>query len=168
MTDQKEPPYPTGNGKPVAYRWRGIGEWLYGHIAPEGVRAQALYPTPAPAGEIERLSFAALREANVARQKEWDPDNKISLAYRGNELAGEVGEACNVLKKLEREQLGIVGSRATDEQLADELADVVVCVDLAAAARNIDLGDAIVRKFNATTDKHGFATRLDKARGARS
>lgn len=77
-------------------------------------------------------TYKKLREANEARQREWDSGNAISLMYRCNELAGEVGEVCNIIKKLERERLGIVGSRATVDELADELADVVICCDLLA------------------------------------
>jgi len=106
-------------------------------------------------------TFKQLREANTARQIEWDTGSEpVSLAFRGNELAGEVGEACNVLKKLERERIGIRGSRATPEQLAEELADVLICVDLIALALNIDLGKAVADKFNATSEKYGFQTRL--------
>lgn len=76
--------------------------------------------------------YTTLREANIARQAEWDAGNAITLTYRANELAGEMGEACNVIKKLERERLGIRGSRATLLQLAEELADVVICADLTA------------------------------------
>lgn len=101
-----------------------------------------------------------LRAANIARQNEWDQDNQITAAYRGNELAGEVGEACNIIKKLERERLGIRGSRATMGELADELADVVICVDLIAMHYGIDLDAAIARKFNATSEKVGLSTRL--------
>lgn len=78
--------------------------------------------------EIE--TYSTLREANLARQKEWDAGNQISVDYRCNELGGEIGEACNVIKKLERERLGIRGSRATIVQLAEELADGVICIDL--------------------------------------
>lgn len=106
-----------------------------------------------------------LRAANIARQNEWDQDNQITAAYRGNELAGEVGEACNIIKKLERERLGIRGSRATTAELADELADVVICVDLIAMHYGIDLEAAIARKFNATSEKVGLSTRL-KLEGA--
>lgn len=74
-----------------------------------------------------------LRRASARRQKEWDTGAQLTLAYRGNELAGEVGEACNVIKKLERERLGIRGSRATVNDLADELADVIICMGLVAA-----------------------------------
>lgn len=105
-------------------------------------------------------SFAALRLANETRQREWDRDDRIGILFRANELAGETGEACNVVKKLERERLGIRGNRATAEQLADELADVVICADLVAAAAGIDLGAALVRKFNATSEKMGLATKL--------
>lgn len=108
-------------------------------------------------------TFTNLREANAARQAEWDKDERISLSYRGNELAGETGEACNIIKKLERERLGIRGSRATVDQLADELADVLICADLIALAEGIDLEAAVARKFNATSEKVGLSTRLAQA-----
>jgi NTP pyrophosphatase (non-canonical NTP hydrolase) len=105
-------------------------------------------------------TFTTLRAANIARQKEWDAGNQISLSYRGNELAGEVGEACNVIKKLDRERLGIAGSRDTVEHLAEELADAIICIDLIAAAEGIDLDVAVRSKFNATSEKVGLRTRL--------
>lgn len=111
-------------------------------------------------------TYDTLREANVARQKEWDSGNQITLAYRGNELAGEVGEACNIIKKLERERLGIRGSRATVEQLAEELADIVICTDLVAMSEGIDLNAAIAAKFNATSEKVGLSTRITAALSA--
>jgi NTP pyrophosphatase (non-canonical NTP hydrolase) len=104
--------------------------------------------------------YSSLRSANAARQIEWDKDNNISLAYRGNELAGEVGEACNVIKKLERERMGIRGSRATVQQLAEELADAVICLDLIAMQAGINLDDAVRDKFNATSEKYELATRM--------
>ncbi len=105
-------------------------------------------------------THSTLRRANEARQAEWDKDAQITLSYRGNEMAGEVGEACNVIKKLDRDRLGIAGSRATVAQLAEELADVVICADLIAMAAGIDLDAAVADKFNATSEKVGLATRL--------
>lgn len=125
------------------------------------IYARGLEPDPSP--DVEAAPFAslvALRAANVARDAEWAPDVKPDLAFRGNELAGETGEACNVIKKLERERHGWVGSRATLSDLADELADVVICADLAAMTAGIDLSGAVVRKFNATSQKNGLATRM--------
>lgn len=123
------------------------------------------------------IHHTSLRAANEARQKEWDAGNQLTLSYRGNEMGGEVGEALeraidvillsvaagraqNFIKKIERERMGIAGSRATLDQLADELADVVICVDLIAMAQGIDVDAAVRRKFNATSEKVGLYTRM--------
>jgi NTP pyrophosphatase (non-canonical NTP hydrolase) len=106
------------------------------------------------------MSLNTLRVVNEIRQQEWDPNDQITIEYRGNELAGEVGEACNVIKKLARERLGIRGTRATMAQLAEELADVVICVDLIAMQAGIDLDESVRQKFNATSEKYGLKTRM--------
>jgi NTP pyrophosphatase (non-canonical NTP hydrolase) len=106
------------------------------------------------------MKFDRLRIANLARDKEWVGGVALSLSFRGNELAGETGEACNMLKKLDRELMGLRGSRATVEQLAEELADVVICADLIAMTVGFDLGEAVRRKFNATSDKYGLSTKI--------
>ncbi|RKQ70169.1 Lar family restriction alleviation protein [Oceanibaculum indicum] len=114
------------------------------------------------------LTLAALREANERRQEEWCRGGPLpDLSFRGNELAGEVGEACNEIKKLERERHGWAGSRSSDEKLADELADVIICADLVAAVRGIDLSAAVVRKFNATSEKVGMSVMLPTPRTGR-
>lgn len=57
--------------------------------------------------------------------------------------------------------MGFVGSRASVDQLAQELADVVICVDLIAMDLHIDLFESVVNKFNATSKARGLKTRLD-------
>nr|WP_278434388.1 MazG-like family protein [Brucella anthropi] len=107
------------------------------------------------------MNMTNLRAANVARDQEWNTGSeRVSMTFRATELAGEVGEACNVIKKLERERIGLVGSRDTNEHLAEELADIVICTDLVAMDAGIDLDAAIAAKFNATSEKNGLATRL--------
>jgi NTP pyrophosphatase (non-canonical NTP hydrolase) len=108
------------------------------------------------------MDLKNLRHANITRQHEWDRGNKIDACYRGTELAGEVGEALNVVKKLERERRGIDGSRDTVEHLGEELADVLICLDLLAMQYGIDLSAALVAKFNATSEKMGLKTRLSE------
>lgn len=105
-------------------------------------------------------TFDTLQEANRVRQAEWDTGSQLTASYRGNELAGEVGEACNVIKKLERERLGIIGSRDTVEHLTEELADVIICVGLLAMHYEIDIDRAVTRKFNATSVKNNLTTRM--------
>jgi NTP pyrophosphatase (non-canonical NTP hydrolase) len=106
------------------------------------------------------MDFTVLRDANVRRQQEWDRQGKIDIAYRGNELAGECGEACNIIKKIERERRGIRGSRATLRQLADELADVIICVDLIALYEGIDVWESVKRKFNETSRNNNLDTKI--------
>ena len=103
-------------------------------------------------------SLSELRLANVERNAHWDPTGLLTLSFRGNELAGEVGEVCNVVKKLERERLGLRGSRDTTDHLAEELADVLICADLIGMAAGVDLARAVQEKFNATSKKLGLPT----------
>jgi len=106
------------------------------------------------------LTFEALRAANVARNKEWDREGKLNASFRGLELAGEVGELCNIVKKLERERMGIRGSRVSVIDLAQELADVMITLDLLAMHYSVDLGYVTREKFNDTSVKIGLETRL--------
>lgn len=124
--------------------------------------------------EVTKTYYTNLRAANIARSKEW---GKVSLTFRGSELAGEIGETiekaldlllmavtagrlANIIKKLERERLGLRGSRATPEELADELADISITADLVGMDMDIDIPSATRRKFNETSEKLGLATRL--------
>lgn len=107
------------------------------------------------------LSFDSLRNYNTARQLLWDKDNKFSVLYYSNALAGEVGEACNIVKKMERQALGLIGSRAYSVDLADEIADVIIYADLLAKEAGIDLGKAVRDKFNKTSNKYGLSVFIE-------
>ncbi len=114
------------------------------------------------------LDFDTLRDANIRRNGEWratggsvgSVTDKLPLAFRAAELAGEAGEACNEIKKLERHRLGLVGGKTDLEGLRQELADVLISVDLIAMDLEIDLAAAVREKFNATSQKHGMKTLL--------
>lgn len=105
-----------------------------------------------------RDQFRCLRQANLDRASLWDTPAKdaAGLSFQSNELAGETGEVCNVVKKLERERFGMVGSTDTVEHLAEELADVIICADLIAMKMGIDLYAAVCQKFNATSRKNNL------------
>lgn len=104
-----------------------------------------------------------LRHANIARDRLWNPYGNITLLFRGVELGGECGEALNLLKKIEREAMGLAGSRSTVEDAMEELADIVICADLVAMHLGGDLAKAVEAKFNKTSDRHGFDVHLDFA-----
>jgi NTP pyrophosphatase (non-canonical NTP hydrolase) len=114
-------------------------------------------PLPPPPSTPAYHSLAA---AVLARKGEWESDARPDLSYYSNEMGGECGEAQNVVKKLERERMGMRGSRATLGQLAEELADVVICAYLVAREAGIDLEAAVPRKFNKTSRTNGYKTRM--------
>lgn len=110
--------------------------------------------------------LASLDQAITKRRPEWfhklgtNEQTEISLSFRGCELAGEAGEACNEIKKLERTRLGMAGGKDDTTDLAKELGDVVICAALVAREAGIDLDTAVREKFNETSDKYGFETKL--------
>lgn len=106
------------------------------------------------------MIYDTLGEANAARQRLWDPDSRMTSIFHALELAGEVGETLNIMKKLERERLGLMGSRSSRVDLADELADIAIVLDLLASRCGVDLASAIRRKFNETSRKNGFPVEL--------
>jgi NTP pyrophosphatase (non-canonical NTP hydrolase) len=88
------------------------------------------------------------------------PLDSWSLSDWMTATMGELGEAANVLKKLNRVRDGIVGNAETPEQLrqnfADELADTFIYLDLLAQAAGVDLPEAIRAKFDKTSRKIGY------------
>ena len=140
-----------------------VGTYAVRPVVPAPIPTTPADPTGVSGEEAVRLDLADLHAANIARQAEWCPDQVPDLSFRGNELGGECGEAQNVIKKLERERLGWRGSRATLDDLGQELADVVICADLCAITAGIDLAAAVRAKFNATSEKVGLATMLRSA-----
>jgi NTP pyrophosphatase (non-canonical NTP hydrolase) len=83
-------------------------------------------------------------------------------------MQGEAGEAGNVVKKLRRLELSLWGNRKegdTDRdslvtKLGAEIADTIIYADLLATFYGIDLGQAVVDKFNAISVEAGFPERL--------
>lgn len=87
----------------------------------------------------------------------------LIASLAANDITTKLGRICNIAKKLERARLGYAvggASKATVADLADELADLVICADLLAIKFNIDLEQAIGDKFDATSIKIGLTTRL--------
>lgn len=89
---------------------------------------------------------------------DWDL-NKWAVA-----LAGEVGEACNIIKKMNRVEDGIqrkpVTMQELQEKLAEELADSFLYLQLLSLRANINLQDAVIKKFNKVSEEYGFPERL--------
>jgi NTP pyrophosphatase (non-canonical NTP hydrolase) len=101
------------------------------------------------------LTFNELREANRLRTErcfhpieEWSPTDWATA------VAGEVGEACNKVKKLRR------GEDISIYAIGAELADTVIYIDLLCQRLGLDLGDCITRKFNEKSRQVGSEVTL--------
>jgi NTP pyrophosphatase (non-canonical NTP hydrolase) len=103
---------------------------------------------------------------NMSRALRWHPDGieSWSLSDWAVALAGETGELCNVVKKLNRVRDGIAGNKEhpdmLKEALGDEIADVYIYLDLFARRAGFNLEDVIRKKFNATSERVGFPERI--------
>jgi NTP pyrophosphatase (non-canonical NTP hydrolase) len=112
---------------------------------------------------LDPLTFEELRVVDVERcdSAVWGPGNKLndwSPTDWACALAGEVGEACNLIKKARRDGRGYDLGRVLN--IAKELADVIIYTDLLAARLEIDLGAAVRAKFNEVSQRVGSPVRL--------
>lgn len=95
---------------------------------------------------LQQLRMANNKRQSLYDKKEWD------LPRWGNAAAGEMGELCNVIKKIDRGDFTL--SEANEKELiANEAADVVIYLDRLCKQAGINLQNAIVNKFNEDCDK---------------
>jgi NTP pyrophosphatase (non-canonical NTP hydrolase)/uncharacterized protein YukE len=115
--------------------------------------------------KAQALTFDAFRASNVARCLKWHPTGIESWSPSDwlTAVTGELGELASLLKMRNRERDGLPGNKfsPTDKQVADELADVFTYLDLLAAVLNVNLGQAVVSKFNEISERVGFPDRIN-------
>ncbi len=111
------------------------------------------------------LTFAEFREKNVTRCKRWHPDGIESWSPSDwlTAVTGELGELASLLKMRNRERDGLVGNKfsPTDQQIADEIADVCTYLDLLAHVLGADMAKAVAEKFNRISERNGFPDRFE-------
>ena len=104
------------------------------------------------------LTFNALREANLKRLAHSEPDGSDwGLAQWSNATLGELGEAANIIKKIDRGDMTLDEARPL---LAKELADTQTYLDILAYRAGIDLGAATTDKWNEVSKRIGVSLRL--------
>lgn len=116
------------------------------------------------------LTFNALRAANRARVglfknaqgkpahaaldgSDWSIDRWFKA------LVGELGEWANISKKVDRGDFPL-GDEVAQLEMANELADAQIYLDLLAFRSGVDLGAAVMSKFNYVSDKQGLTVHL--------
>lgn len=88
------------------------------------------------------------------------PLSSWSLSDWTTATLGELGEAANIVKKLNRYRDGIPGNTEPEgelrQKLADEIADAAIYLDLFAQAAGFDLETIRDAKFAKTSAKIGY------------
>ncbi len=116
---------------------------------------------------MKPLTINHITAVSVRRTNRWHPAgiHQWSISDWCVAWVGEVGEACNIVKKLNRLRdkmpgNGSISSAKLKARLAEELADAVLYQVLVAASHGIDLEKAVRDKFNKVSIKQGFPDRL--------
>lgn len=110
------------------------------------------------------LTFDDLRAANVARIPKFkNAKGKICHNEDGSDwtvadwlmaVTGELGELANKCKKIRRGDYSENDEGVLDD-IASEVADVQIYLDLLAHRMGIDLAHAVICKFNEVSDRVG-------------
>lgn len=128
---------------------------------------------------MNQMKFADLRQANLLRLPQFknalgepahsEPDGSDwSPADWMVAVVGELGEAANLMKKLRRGDFGPVGEPMHDKimvELRKEFADVLTYMDIMAAQFGVDLGQAVMDKFNEVSVRVGSDVRIAELLG---
>lgn len=126
------------------------------------------YICPEPS-ESRELTFAEVTKINLKRCEAADGFNHQLNGWSLGDwmvgLTGEVGEAANIVKKMNRHRDNVTnpGDPSMDElrvMLAKELADIDIYLDLTYQRAGIDRPAAIRAKFNETSEKINSPHRL--------
>lgn len=105
-----------------------------------------------------------LRSVNTLRSKQEfniDPCTWQGLLHNCVGLSEEVGEVNGVIKKADRKKRMTSKKRSNKyrnkkvKDLGEEIADVIIYLDLVAAHFNIDLEKELVNKFNKVSNELG-------------
>lgn len=116
------------------------------------------------------IAFIDLREANIKRipkfknrlgelshTKEDGSDWSLNDWYTA--LSGEVGELGNLLKKLRRGDFKLEDRKY---DIADEIADIMIYLDILAYQLDIDLAEAVKSKFNSVSDAQDISVWIEE------
>lgn len=120
-------------------------------------------PGGAQAGGMDMDAFAVENRVRCTAPNGFHhPIESWSLSDWMTATFGELGEAANVAKKLNRVRDGVPGNTQSEEELraalADEIADTFIYLDLLAQSQGIRLSQAVRSKFDRTSAKIGYAT----------
>lgn len=118
------------------------------------------------------LTLKKINTINKRRCKRWHDSgiDNWSISDWAVAMAGEAGEICNAVKKLNRlrdnlpskndpgRQIDTVAE--AKEKIGEEIADTFLYLDLLAIRLGLNMEKEIIKKFNAVSKKYNFPERL--------
>ncbi len=116
----------------------------------------------------ETLTFRQVGETNLERAVLWHKGglDEWSVSDWACAMAGEAGEVCNAVKKLNRIETGAQqtkGPQTREEavaEIAKEIGDTFLYLELLAQRLGIDMAEAVRQTFNRVSEREGFPQRL--------
>ena len=119
------------------------------------------------------LTFNDLSTANLSRGNRWHKNGlqDWTTSDWAIAMAGESGEVCNTVKKLNRLRSEMKNINSHDQvsseeeaisRIGEEIADTIIYSDLLAQSLGLNLADEIVKKFNFISERYGFPEKLQK------
>ena len=119
---------------------------------------------------MKNLTIRGISDINRQRADRWhrgfpQNDDGWNGADWANAMQGEAGEAGNVVKKLRRIETGIQQAEgptrsALINNLATEIGDTYLYLDLLAQYYGLDLQYCVVDTFNRVSEREGFPERI--------
>lgn len=119
------------------------------------------------------LTLREITYTNLERCKRWHGEDGI-FSWDVNKwavaMAGEAGEICNAVKKLNRIEDEFASVNEPDRNpetredairaIGEEIADTLHYLTMLAARLDIDITDVVIEKFNNVSIRYGFPERL--------
>lgn len=112
------------------------------------------------------LTFEELKLTNYARCNTWHNLTDWSLSDWGVAMAGEAGEVCNAIKKLNRLYCNIQQNHGPKDEatalaeLANEIGDTLLYLDLLAQRAGLSLEECVRNTFNRVSHREDLPFKL--------
>lgn len=105
--------------------------------------------------ELKKVNEKRSIEGFKTELKDW------KISEWSNAVAGEVGELCNLCKKVDRgDFITRVEKENVRNAIAKEAADIVIYLDLLCTREEINLEEAIASKFNEVSVRIGSEIKI--------
>jgi NTP pyrophosphatase (non-canonical NTP hydrolase) len=143
--------------------WKDTHDAMYNRFPAEQRRIIAV-PILGAVLAKGKLDISEFRKMSIRRAIEaFNCYENQPLTFWTTALAGELGELCNMIKKIQRVELGGIdgghsytAKNITPEMLKEEIGGIYIYLDLLASLLKISMEDAIIDTFNEKSKDIGW------------